>query len=81
MGKMRGPKSERAVERLPFQNRGTCSGAGLRILNREFRAVGSGAERAGQRVTGTLSALESANHLALALVRGTLEPGCLPLQD
>ena len=55
--------------------KGTCSGAGLRYLNRKFRAVGSGAERAGQRVSCTLSALESANLMGLALVLGTLEPG------
>ena len=51
------------VQKKKGQNRksalgedGTCSGGGLRNLNREFRAVGSGAERARQRVTGTLSA-------------------------
>ncbi len=41
----------------PIEKR-TCNGAGLRYLNRKFRAVGSGAERVGQRVSNTLSALE-----------------------
>ena len=57
-------KAERKhVQKKKGQNRksalgedGTCSGGGLRNLNREFRAVSSGAERARQRVTGTLSA-------------------------
>ncbi len=53
---------------------GTCSGAGLRYLNRKFRAVGSGAERAGQRVSGTLSAREYTNLMVLALVLGTWSP-------
>ena len=32
-------------------------------------------------MTGTLSAREYTNLLRMALVLGTLEPGCLPLQD
>ena len=58
----------------PIEKR-TCNGAGLRYLNRKFRAVGSGAERGGQRVSNTLSALEYTNLMGLALVLGTLEPG------
>ena len=58
----------------PIEKR-TCNGAGLRYLNRKFRAVGSGAERVGQRVSNPLSALEYTNLMGLALVLGTLEPG------
>lgn len=58
----------------PIEKR-ACNGAGLRYLNRKFRAVGSGAERVGQRVSDTLSALEYTNLMVLALVLGTLEPG------
>lgn len=62
------------MKECPIEKR-TCNGAGLRYLNRKFRAVGSGAERVGQRVSNTLSALEYTNLMGLALVLGTLEPG------
>ncbi len=64
----------------PIEKR-TCNGAGLRYLNRKFRAVGSGAERVGQRVSNTLSALEYTNLMGLALVLGTLEPGAHRRRD
>ena len=43
-------------EERPLRN-GPAVVRGYGFLNREFRAVGSGAERASQRVTGTPSAL------------------------
>lgn len=52
----------------------SCSGIGLRILNREFRAVGSGTDWAVQRVYRTPSVLEYTNLFVKALVLGTLEP-------